>query len=141
MNIYPTSSGLNLLPGRRPMPRAAAVLGACAALLVPVVCSTGVAAGSPTPSTLTILVAEQYPAITEAVTVFEKAHPNIHIQVQIVSGSAFVPKTLVEVASNNPPDIFRTLVAACSSNRSSMSGTWLRSRVFGERIRLLPTPT
>ena len=26
---------------------------------------------------------------------------------QIVSGSAFVPKTLVEVASSNPPDIFQ----------------------------------
>jgi len=65
------------------------------------------AAAQSSSTTLTILVAEQYPAITAAVTSFEKSHPNVHIQVQIVSGSAFVPKTLLEVASNNPPDLFQ----------------------------------
>jgi ABC-type glycerol-3-phosphate transport system substrate-binding protein len=65
------------------------------------------AAAQPSSTTLTILVAEQYPAITAAVTSFEKSHPTVHIQVQIVSGSAFVPKTLLEVASNNPPDLFQ----------------------------------
>jgi raffinose/stachyose/melibiose transport system substrate-binding protein len=83
--------------------RALTIIGA-SGLIFAMVAPTASAAA---PTTLTILVAEQYPAITAAAAAFEKANPGVKIQVQIVSGSAFVPKTLVEVASSNPPDIFQ----------------------------------
>lgn len=94
---------------KRPRPRRHnGRLGAvAAALLATTITSAAPASAAPSKTTLTILVGEQYPAITKAVSVFEKAHPGVTVQVQVVAGSAFLPKTLVEVASNNPPDLFQ----------------------------------
>jgi raffinose/stachyose/melibiose transport system substrate-binding protein len=58
-------------------------------------------------TTLTVWVAEDYPAIDAAIKRFERSHPSVHVQTTVTPGNAFQPKTRAAVASNNPPDLFQ----------------------------------
>jgi raffinose/stachyose/melibiose transport system substrate-binding protein len=93
-----------ITPGRE---RAGLVALAVAALVFSAATLVSSSTAAVKSNTLTVWVAEDYPAIDAAVKRFEAAHPGVKVNVQVTPGNAFQPKTRAAVASSNPPDLFQ----------------------------------
>ena len=107
---------------KRP-PRTAALVGAvgCAVALVATASMasawgstaassgrTAAAEGFPTgPVTLTLATEDTSRLTPTLVKGFEKLHPNVKIDVQITSYTAYTAKIALELASSTPPDLIR----------------------------------